>query len=145
MIEISVKDIAPVYGVLNEAKMGKMDVKDQIKLVRIVREMKRIITPYQEAEQDAREKFKGEDHDSLVKVYLDCVHNVGEHTDEERSEAIAYVRDYDKKAKDCLNDEFEKKHSVEAEKLGAEAFEKLIVSNEWNVATILAVELIIAA
>lgn len=147
IMELSVKKIGNVYRLLNEAKMGKMESKDQIKLVRIVRKLKGVMAPFDDFVKDAQEKLKGENHDEVVRKWQQWQREGEETTlsEEERSTVAEYMTEYNKKLNECLKEEFEREHEVEFEKIDEAAFEKLIASNDWPVYEIVLVEELIVA
>lgn len=141
-MKLTVKDLNPVYGAINEAKMGKMEAKDQVKFVKIARKLKQVIAPYQEFVKDAQEKFKGEKHDEYAKILQETDKEKYSHA--EMVAASEYAKEYSEKLNECLKEEFEKEHDVEFEKLSEAAFEKLMESNEWTVSVAMQVQDIVA-
>lgn len=140
-MKLVVKDVLGVYGRLDEAKMEKMSGKAQVKLVKILRKLKGLITPFVEAEKDAREKLKGEDHakmEEMAKKWNEEGRNCTL-TVEDRRKVLAYFDEYKKNVDESLKDEWEKEHEVELEKLTEEEFECLLESNEWNASTVSAI------
>lgn len=140
-MKLVVKDVVDVYVRLDAANMGKMSGKAQIKLVKIVRKLKGLVTPFFEAEKDAREKLKGEDHAKMEEMMKkwgeegrDCTLTV-----EDRRKVLAYFDEYKKNVDESLKDEWEKEHEVELEKLTEEEFERLLERNEWNASTVSAI------
>lgn len=141
-MKLAVKDVIGVYGSLDAAHMGKMSGKAQVKLVKIVRKLKGLVTPFVEAEKDAREKLKGEDHAKMEEMAKkwneegrDCTLTV-----EDRKKVLAYFDEYKKNVDESLKDELEKEYDVELEKLTEEEFECLLESNEFTVNQIIAIE-----
>lgn len=141
-MKLSVKKIGNVYRLLNEAKIAKMESKDQIKLVRIVRKLKGVMAPFDDFVKDAEEKLKGENHDEMERKWQQWQREGDKTTlsEEERSTVAEYKTEYNKKLNDCLLEEFVREHEVEFEKIDEAAFEKLIASNDWPVYGIILVE-----
>lgn len=138
-MELSVKDIIGAYSLLDSAKMGKLSGKAQIKLVKIVRKLKGIVSPYKEYVKDAAEKLKGDNHaemEALVKEWNDK----GSLDKDNQDKMKAYWKEFNQKLDESLKDEFEKSHQIEFEKLSEEEFEQLIASNEFSVNQIIAIE-----
>lgn len=140
-MKLAVKDVVDVYERLDAANMGKMSGKAQVKLVKIVRKLKGLATPFVEAEKDAREKLKGEDHAKMEEMAKkwneegrDCTLTV-----EDRKKVLSYFNEYKKNVDESLQDEWEKEYEVELEKLTEEEFECLLESNEWNASTVSAI------
>lgn len=138
-MEVSVKDIRDVYVLLNGAKLTKMGAKAQVKLVKIVRKLKGIVGPYEGYVKDAAEKLKGDNHaemEALVNEWKDK----GSLDKDNQNKVVAYYKEYNQKLDESLQDEFEKLHEVELDKLTEEEFEQLIASNEFTVNQIIAIE-----
>lgn len=141
-MELSVKDIIGVYPLLDAASTTKMSGKAQVKLVKIVRKLKGIVSPYEGYVKDAAEKLKGENHDEYSKKLnewkeqgADC-----KLTKEERNQVLEYFNEYNSKLDESLKDEFEKQHEVDFDKLTEDEFEQLLESNKWNVNQIITIE-----
>ena len=134
-MKVTVKDIQVAYGVLNEAKMGKMETTDQIKVIKALRQLKGIMTPFQEFVKDAQEKLKGEHHEEMAKKQ-----ERKDLTAEERQEVNEYAAEYNSKVNECVKEEWEKEHEVNFSKLSEEAFGKLMHSNEWTASQAMAVQ-----
>lgn len=137
--------IVSIYELLSNAKINKVADQGKIKIIKAVREMKKISTDFNELLEDAREKLKGENHDVLIEKAArwqqegDSVNL----TDDEKIEINNYLADYSSKIDECIKDDAEKEHELEFTKLTEEEFEGLISSNDWDVKTIMDIQEVI--
>ena len=138
-MEVSVKDIRDVYVLLDGAKLSKMGAKEQIKLVKIVRKLKGIVVPYEGYVKDAAEKLKGDNH-AEMEALLNEWKDKGSLDKDNQDKMKAYWKEFNQKLDESLQDEFEKLHEVEFEKLTEDECMRLIASNEFTVNQIIAIE-----
>lgn len=137
--------IVSVYELLSNAKINKVVDQGKIKIVKAVREMKKITTDFNELVADAREKLKGDNHDEIIEK-ASRWQQEGESvnlTDKEKIEINTYLSEYSNRIDNCIKDDAEKEHEMEFVKLTDEEFEGLISSNDWDVKTIMDIQEVI--
>ena len=132
------EDVLKGYGIVNDAKLTKLDDIAKFKVIKACKVMKPIVTELQDFEKDAREKLKGEEHDKMVEVFNEWLKEEKKPTDEEKK-AIEYLNEYTKKVNECLHEEFNKDVEATWEKLSEEELKKFVASNDWNVQQIISV------
>lgn len=135
-------EIVSVYELLSNAKINKVADSGKIKVIKAVREMKKISTDFNELIEDAREKLKGENHDEIFEK-ASRWQQEGENvnlTDEEKIEINSYLVSYGNRIDNCVKEDAEKVHDLEFTKLTDEEFEGLISSNDWDVKTIMEIQ-----
>lgn len=129
------EDILKGYGIVNDAKLTKLDDIAKFKVIKACKEMKPIVTELEEFEKDAREKLKGDKHDAMIKQAEQWKYE-GENTTlsiDERKALNKYFEDYNEKVFNCLVDELKSEYDATWEKLSEEELKKFVASNDWNV------------
>lgn len=133
-MEKKTNEIVEVYNLIKEAKSQKMDSADRFKLVKAMRQLKKIANDYDDFRTDALANLKGETHDEMVKK-AQLWQEEGEKTKLSVDERIAinnYFNKYNQDVTDCLKDELEKIHNLDYELLTEDAFIKFVDSNDWT-------------
>lgn len=128
------QELKLIYENLNEAKLSKMEDTDKYKVIKIMREMKPIYTEIVEAAKDAQNKLKAENHDSLLEKV-----RTKKLSDKELKSAQMYFKKFEKDVYEAVKDILETEIELK-EKISVEAFEKLIASNDFSVAVMVALE-----
>lgn len=130
-------DILKGYGLVNEAKLTKLEDSDKFVVIKACKVMKPIVEDLQGFEQDVKKKLVADDHDKIVEVFNEWRKELKEPT-EEQKKAIEYVTDYTNKVNECLSEELNKEVE-EWEKLSEDSLKKFVASNDWNVQQTIAV------
>ena len=134
-----------VYKLLNNAKYTKLEDDDKIRIFKITRALKPIAIAYEETGKDAVDKMKFEGFDeTLVKAQeYERIKKAGDGdtplTDEEYSEFIKKLIDYDKLVKSTLKELGNKEQTIDVETLSEDAFGKLMTSNDWTMEQVITV------
>lgn len=129
------EDVLKGYGIVNEAKLTKLDDIAKFKVIKACKVMRPIVTELQDFEKDAREKLKGENHEAMIKQ-AEQWREEGENTTltiDERKALNKYFEDYNNKVVKCLADELQSEIDATWEKLSEEELKKFVASNDWNV------------
>ena len=147
---IKTSEILSAFNVLNTAKYGSMEDADKIKAWKIARALKPVATKFDEDSKDAAEKMKPE-----IKGGFDEVLAKAQKFEQMRidpkadmtkapmgaAEYDAFIKKF-KKYNDTVGNavkEFaEKEVEVEFEPLSEDAFGKLMSSNDWTMAQVVA-------
>lgn len=125
------EDVLKGYGLVNEAKLTKLEDSDKFVVIKACKVMKPIVEDLQSFEQDVKKKLAADDHDKMVEVFNEWRKELKEPT-EEQKKAIEYVTDYTNKVNECLSEELNKEVE-EWEKLSEDSLKKFVASNDWNV------------
>lgn len=137
--------IVSVFNLLNSAKINKVNDLGKIKIIKAVRQMKPIVTGFDELLNDARERLKGEEHDEMAEKAgrWQMEGDQVDLTDEEKIAINNYFMAYSNRIDECVKEEAEKEHEFTFTKLTEEEFEGLISSNDWDVKTIMDIQEVI--
>lgn len=128
-------EILEAYGLINEAKLSKLDTGAKIKIIKICKEMKPIVESLQDFEKDARKKLEGDNHKEMVEL-VQKWQEEGENTTltiDERKTINKYLTDYNNRVNRCLKEEMDAIVELNFEKLSDSELEKFIDSNDWTV------------
>lgn len=129
-MKAKVKQIVGAYNALGEAKTSTLESSDVLSIIKARRAMRPIVEDYEAFVKDATEKLKPADFDALV----DIERKGDKATDEEKAYHHEHVTKYHKAIVDAINEEFSKEVELELPKLSDEVQAKLLKENEWNVA-----------
>lgn len=136
------RDVVAAYRIINEAKITKLDDKDQFLVIGAMKEMKPTATAWDDFVKDAQEKLKGDRHDEIIETarkWQDEKDNSGL-SDEEKLEVSEYLNNYDSKVNECVRKEGDKNLEFTFEKMSKDSFGKFIKSNDWTVGQIMLIE-----
>ena len=138
MKTISTDKILQAYNLLNAAKYNKLSDADKIAILKITCTIKPIAVEYQDACKDAVEKLKFEGFDEqLAKARnYEKSKNAGDDnlpmSDEEYSEFIKKLVEYDKIVKDAIKQLGDKEVEIDVDTMTEDSFGKLMASNDWT-------------
>ena len=128
-------ELLGLANILSIAKVSKMDDTDKYAVIKIMRELRPVATEINAAIEIARDKLKGEEHASIVKMEQEW-DNL---SDDERSQVKSYYAKYDKEIEASIRDLLEENFELSV-KLSEGAYSKLIASNDFDVATMMKLE-----
>lgn len=142
-------NVLAAYRLLGSAKYGKLADDDKIKVLKICIALKPIATKYDEDLKDVAEKLKpSEDYDDRLAEAQEY-ERVSRDKDADASqlkmgaaefnEFIKTMNHYQDLIGKALKDEMEKDVEVEFEPITEDALLKLMNSNEWTMAEVMAV------
>lgn len=132
-------DLIEAYNILNVAKYNKLEDSDKIKIWKIVRVLKPIVTKFQEDMKDASEKFMQEFEnfqENLQKArQYETTENKeeAEMTEDQYKAFIVDFMSYNRLVNNTANDLASEEVNVDFEKLSEDAFGKLMASNDWTI------------
>ena len=142
MVKRTVKtsEILSVYNIISNAKYGKMDDADKIKVWKIARRLKPVATKFDEDSKDAAEKMKPyEDFDKKLQKAQEYerLRQKKEPTIDVMTTADydAFIEDfkkYNQVVNDAIKEFADKEVKVEFDTISEDAFGKLLASNDWN-------------
>ena len=148
--KLKTEDVLKAYNVISTAKYGKLDDADKIKVWKIAREMKPIAEKFREDSEDAQQKMKPtEDFDEQLQKAQqyeieirkpDCDAAKLPIGAAEYGKFIEEFKAYQKLVNDTISDFAKKEVEVEIETISEEAFGKLMASNDWNMAQVVALD-----
>ena len=152
-LTLTTEKVLAAFNVLSSAKYGKLDDADKIKVWKITRKLKPVAEKFDEDSKDAAEKMKPtEDFDERLAKAQEYERTVKQ-TDFDASKlpmgAAEYgkfvdeFKAYKKLVDDAIKDFAKKEVEVEIETLSEDAFVNLMVSNDWNMAQVVAIDLIV--
>ena len=141
--------VLAAYRMLGSAKYGKLADEDKIKVLKICIVLKPIATKYDEDSKDVAEMLKpSEDYDEKLaqaQEYERVSRDKNADASQlkigaaEFNEFIKEMNHYQDLIGKALKDEMEKEVEVEFEPIGEDALLKLMNSNDWTMAEVMAV------
>ena len=153
-LTLTTEKVLAAFNVLSSAKYGKLDDADKIKVWKITRKLKPVAEKFDEDSKDAAEKMKpSEDFDERLAKAQEYERTIKQ-TDFDASKLpmgaaeygkfIEEFKAYKKLVDDTIRDFAKKDVEVEIETISEDAFVKLMVSNDWNMAQVVAIDGIVA-
>ena len=149
-LTLTTEKVLAAFNVLSSAKYGKLDDADKIKVWKITRKLKPVAEKFDEDSKDASEKMKpSEDfNERLVKAqeYERTIKQPDFDASKlpmgaaEYSKFVEEFKAYQKLVNDTISDFAKKEVEVEIEILSEDAFGKLMASNDWNMAQVVALD-----
>ena len=141
--------VLAAYRMLGSAKYGKLADDDKIKVLKICIALKPIATKYDEDSKDAAEKLKpSDDYDERLaqaQEYERVSRDKNADASQlkmcaaEFNEFIKEMNHYQDLISKALKDEMEKEVEVEFDPISEDALLKLMNSNDWTMAEVMAV------
>lgn len=149
-ITIKTEDALKAYNVLATAKYSKLEDADKIKVWKTVRGLKPVAEKFEEDSKDAAEKMKPtEDFDERMEK-AQKYEMIMKQPDLDASklpmgaaEYAAFVEEfkkYNKLVNDAVREFAEKEADVDIDPISEDAFGKLMASNDWNMAQVVALD-----
>ena len=153
-LTLTTEKVLAAFNVLSSAKYSKLDDADKIKVWKITRKLKPVAEKFDEDSKDAAEKMKpSEDFDERLAKAQEYERTIKQ-TDFDASKLpmgaaeygkfIEEFKAYKKLVDDTIRDFAKKDVEVEIETISEDAFVKLMVSNDWNMAQVVAIDGIVA-
>jgi hypothetical protein len=149
-LTLTTEKVLAAFNVLSSAKYGKLDDADKIKVWKITRKLKPVAEKFDDDSKDAAEKMKpSEDfNERLVKAqeYERTIKQPDFDASKlpmgaaEYSKFVDEFKAYQKLVNDTISDFAKKEVEVEIEILSEDAFGKLMASNDWNMAQVVALD-----
>lgn len=141
---VKTSEILSTFNVLSNAKYGKMEDSDKIKVWKICRKLKPIATKFDEDTKDAAEKMKPtEDFDERLSKaqQYERTQQQQKPTDnimrmEDYENFIKDFKEYQKLINDAVKEFADTEVEVEFDVLSEESFGKLLASNDWTMAQV---------
>ena len=148
--KLKTEDVLKAYNVLSIAKYGKLDDADKIKVWKITRKLKPVAEKFDEDSKDAAEKMKpSEDFDERLAKAQEYERTIKQPDFDaqklpmgaaEYGKFIEEFKAYQKLVNDTISDFAKKEVEVEIETISEDAFGKLMASNDWNMAQVVALD-----
>jgi hypothetical protein len=149
-LTLTTEKVLAAFNVLSSAKYSKLDDVDKIKVWKITRKLKPVAEKFDDDSKDAAEKMKpSEDfNERLVKAqeYERTIKQPDFDASKlpmgaaEYSKFVEEFKAYQKLVNDTISDFAKKEVEVEIETLSEDAFGKLMASNDWNMAQVVALD-----
>ena len=149
-LTMTTETVLAAFNVLSSAKYSKLDDVDKIKVWKITRKLKPVAEKFEEDSKDAADKMKPSDDfdERLVKAqeYARTVKQTDFDAQNlpmgaaEYSKFIEEFKAYQKLVNDTISDFAKKEVEVEIETISEDAFGKLMASNDWNMAQVVALD-----
>jgi hypothetical protein len=149
-LTLTTEKVLAAFNVLSSAKYSKLDDVDKIKVWKITRKLKPVAEKFDDDSKDAAEKMKpSEDfNERLVKAqeYERTIKQPDFDASKlpmgaaEYSKFVDEFKAYQKLVNDTISDFAKKEVEVEIEILSEDAFCKLMASNDWNMAQVVALD-----
>lgn len=135
-------ELVNAFGVLNSAKLSKLEDKEKYVVIRAMRSMKPLKKDYEEAVQDAQNKLRADDHDQWQQRadQWNALHRGKKRSElspaetDELDEINAYFRRYADSVEQAVKDLAEKEAGgLDYERLTEQGFSRLLASNpDWE-------------
>lgn len=149
-LTLTTEKVLAAFNVLSSAKYSKLDDADKIKVWKITRNLKPVAEKFDDDSKDAAEKMKpSEDFDERLAKAQEYERTIKQ-TDFDASKLpmgaaeygkfIEEFKSYQKLVNDTISDFAKKEVEVEIETLSEDAFGKLMASNDWNMAQVVALD-----
>lgn len=149
-LTITTEKVLAAFNVLSSAKYGKLDDADKIKVWKITRKLKPVAEKFDEDSKDAVEKMKpSEDFDERLAKAQEYERTVKQ-TDFDASKLpmgaaeygqfIEEFKAYQNQVNDALLEFAKKEVEIEIETISEDSFGKLMASNDWNMAQVVALD-----
>lgn len=149
-LNLTTEKVLAAFNVLSSAKYSKLDDADKIKVWKITRNLKPVAEKFDDDSKDAAEKMKpSEDFDERLAKAQEYERTIKQ-TDFDASKLpmgaaeygkfIEEFKSYQKLVNDTISDFAKKEVEVEIETLSEDAFGKLMASNDWNMAQVVALD-----
>lgn len=141
-------NVLAAYRMLGGAKYGKLSDEDKIKVFKICIALKPTATKYDEASKEAEMKLKPDGYDERLekareydRVRRDKDADTSQLAmgPEEFNDFMREVNHYQELVTKAIEDEKNKEVEVEFEPIGEDALLKLMNSNDWTMAEVMAV------
>ena len=152
---IKTNEVLEVFNLLNQAKYGKLEDADKIKVWKITRILKPVATKFEDDTKDAAEKFK-EGYENLDERLQQAqeFEKAQKNNDIDATtlkmgaaEFQAFIKgdwaDYNKTVSEAVKEFAEKEVEVEFEPITEEVLGKLMSSNDWSFGQACKLELLI--
>lgn len=149
-LTLTTEKVLAAYQVLSTAKYAKLDDADKIKVWKITRKLKPVAEKFDEDSKDAAEKMKpSEDFDERLAKAQEYERTVkqtefdAENLPMGAAEYGRFIEDfkaYQKLVNDTISDFAKKEVEIEIDTLSEDAFGKLMASNDWNMAQVVALD-----
>ena len=152
---IKTNEVLEVFNLLNQAKYGKLEDADKIKVWKITRILKPVATKFEDDTKDAAEKFKEgyENLDERLQQAQEFEKARRDNTIDATTlkmgaaEYDAFIKgdwaDYNKTVSEAVKEFAEKDVEVEFEPITEEVLGKLMSSNDWSFGQACKLELLI--
>ena len=150
--KIKTQDALTTYRIISTAKYTKMDDADKIKIWKIARALKPFATQFDDESSDAAERFKEgfKDFDERFQKAQQYEIEVRKPNCDASKLPIGAAEyqefisgdfsAYNKLVNDAIKEFADKEITVEFDKISEDAFGKLMASNEWTMAQVVALD-----
>lgn len=131
---MKVKIIVEAYKLLGEAKVGKLEASEVIKILKARKVMRPIAEEFDAFLKDAQERFKPEGWNDIQEKLAQW-QKEGEKTTLTEEERIAINKAliaYQSAINEAVNDELERNLEIKIEKLSEGSDIKLMSANDWT-------------
>jgi len=125
------KEVANLYNWLQGAKVTKLTDEEKIKFIRMMRTLKPVAKEVRDATNDALETAKDERYDEMVKRI-----NEGATSANQIADAQSYIKHICEVADKAVSDLLAQDVQTVLPRLSEETFERLCLSNDWNMAQV---------
>lgn len=129
-MKLTTEKIVKAYAIMQGAKLGKLEDKEKIAVVRMANRFRKIYNDYAEFERDALERLKPEGFEEIQRK-LQTRESLTP------AESLAFSK-LDRTMGECVGEEKNKEHEFEFEPLKEETLERLVSSNDFAVSDIMA-------
>lgn len=143
-MKMTIKKVADVYKVLSSAKLSKLKDEEKFKIIKQLRKLKPVHDKYNADVEDARERLKGDEHES-VEEDTRLLTSLGEKSGvaiERIAEVNLYWRDYNRRVDLCVKEEGDREIDLDIEPMTAEIQGKLLASNDFTIDNILEIDIL---
>ena len=132
MKKVTTEQIVKAYQVLHDAKLGKLEGKEKIAVVKVSQKLKSVATAYTEFEQDAVKRLRPDGFDSIEQ-------KLSSRSSLTPAESLK-LQEFNKQVSECLEEEKKKEHELDIEPLSEKTMEHLMESNDFTIGQLIAIE-----
>ncbi|MDE7440641.1 MAG: hypothetical protein K2M69_00535 [Muribaculaceae bacterium] len=129
--------IVTAYRLLNNAKLSKMEDAEKFAVIKIARKLRKASADFDELVKDAQERLKPDNFDIIASKM--------QANKELTPEESAAVEKYNRDITACVREELEKEVEPDFEPISEEAFGRLIASNDFSTAEVIAIDDVICS
>lgn len=123
--------IVTAFRLINNAKLSKMQDEEKFAVIKVMRQLKKVNTDFEDFIKDAQEKLRPEGFAEIASK----MQSNRPLTDEETTK----VNKYNKDVSDCISPELAKEHELTFDPIDEDAMGRFLASNDFSIAEIMAI------
>ena len=124
-IKATARKIEAAYNILSGADYKGIDTKEKIALIKLTSKLGNVVEPLRKLRDDAYKRLQPKNFEEIARK-MQCGETLTP------AENFAYTK-FDKDLSECMAEELDKVHEINADLLSADTFTKLIDCNDFKV------------